>query len=106
MITCTTMVLLILVEITLPILVLRVPCFFSVAVSAIYFFLALAAVFFLAVLVALPFAADFDFAFVFFLALLPVGVFVGVAAASPPASAAGWPLGCGTMPNSFSRITV
>src|SRR5579859_7735937 len=104
MITCTTMVLLILVETTLPIFVLRVPCFFSVAVCAIYFFLALAAVFFFAVLAALPFATDFDFAF--FLALLPTAAFVGVAAASPADSAAGWPLGCATMPNSFSRITV
>src|SRR5690349_21861242 len=106
MITCTTMVLLILVETTLPILVLRVPCFFSVAVSAIYFFLALAAVFFLAGFAVLPFAAGFDFAFVFFPALLPAAAFAGLASALPAASAAGWPLACATMPNSFSRITV
>src|SRR6478672_10786225 len=107
MITCTTMVLLILVETTLPILVLRVPCFFSVVVSAIYFFLALAvAVFFFADLAVLPFAAGFDLALDFFPVLLPAAAFFGLAPASPAASAAGWPLPATTIPSSFSRITV
>src|SRR5215831_7210146 len=84
MITCTTMVLLILVEVTRPILVLRLPCFFSVVVSAIYFFLDLAAVFFLAGLAVLPFVAALVF---FFLALLPAAAaFFGLASASPAAS--------------------
>src|SRR6478735_30091 len=100
MMTCTTMVLLILVEVTRPILVLRLPGFFSV-VSAIYFFLALAAVFFLAGLAVLPLAA----ALVFFLALLPAAAFFGFASAPPEASAL-WPLLGAAMPSSFSRITV
>src|SRR5438270_13281354 len=106
MMTCTTMVLLILVEVTRPILVLRVRVFFSVAVSAIYFFLALAAVFFFADFAVLPFAAGFDFALVFFPALLPAGAFFAVASEAPAASAAGWPFEWATIPSSFSRITV
>src|ERR1051326_527668 len=103
MIPCTTMVLLILVEVTRPILVLRLPCFFSAVVSAIYFFLALA-VFFLAGLAVLPFAAALVF---FFLALLPATAFFacGFGSASPAASAL-WPLLGAAMPSSFSRITV
>src|SRR3954447_17646681 len=100
--TCTTMVLLILVEVTRPILVLRLVCFFSV-VSAIYFFLALAAIFFLAGLAVLPFAA----VLVFFLALLPAAaVFAfGIGSASPAAPVL-CPLLGAAMPSSFSRITV
>src|SRR5438270_9266128 len=103
MITCTTMVLLILVEVTRPILVLRLVCFFSV-VSAIYFFLVLAAVFFLAGLAVLPFAA----ALVFFLALLPAAAAFGFGVDSAPPAAASvlWPLLGAAMPSSFSRITV
>src|SRR6476469_1170401 len=104
MITCTTMVLLILVEVTRPILVLRLPCFFSV-VSAIYFFLALAAVFFFAGLAVLTLAAALVF---FFLALLPAAaVFAfGFGSASPAAASVLWPLPGAAMPSSFSRITV
>src|SRR6476646_2536963 len=105
MITCTTMVLLILVEVTRPILVLRLPCFFSVVVSAIYFFLDLAAVFFLAGLAVLPLAAALVF---FFLALLPAAAFfeLGFGSASPAAASVLWPLLGAAMPSSFSRITV
>src|SRR5689334_4145282 len=107
MITCTTMVLLILVEVTRPILVLRLPAFFAVAVSAIYFFLflAVAAVFFFAGLAVLLLVAVFALAF-FLLALLPAAAFFAFEAVSPAASAAGWPLLATTIPSSFSRITV
>src|SRR6202000_359327 len=104
MITCTTIVLLILVEVTRPILVLRLPGFFSV-VSAIYFFLflAVAVVFFLA-----GFAAALVLVAVFFLALLPAAFFLaGFALAadpSPAPAAAGWL--STTMPSCFSRTTV
>src|ERR1041385_1559642 len=103
MMTCTTMVLLILVEVTRPILVLRLPCFFSVVVSAIYFFLDLAAVFFLADLVVLPLAAALVF---FFLALFPAAAFfvAGFDSASPASIL--WPLLGAAMPSSFSRTTV
>src|SRR5580765_6521764 len=88
------MVLLILVEVTRPILVLRLPAFFAVAVS-----------FFFAGLAVLLLVAVFAFAF-FFLALLPAAAFFAFGAASPAASAAGWPLPATTIPSSFSRITV
>src|ERR1700743_3039350 len=73
MITCTTIVLLILVEVTRPILVLRLPGFFSV-VSAIYFFLflAVAVVFFLA-----GFAAALVLVAVFFLGAVAGGFLFG-----------------------------
>src|SRR6478609_11388641 len=101
MITCTTMVLLILVETTRPILVLRLPVFCSV-VSAIYFFLALAvALFFFAGFAALPLAA------VFF-ELLAAAFFGAAAEAASEAEASApgrlW-LGA-TMPSCFSRTTV
>src|ERR1700760_818269 len=105
MITCTTIVLLILVEVTRPILVLRLPAFFSV-VSAIYFFPFLAvAVFFLAGLAA---ALPLLLLAVFFLALLPAAFFLAgfafVADFSPASAAAGWL--STTMPSCFSRTTV
>src|SRR5712671_4655879 len=102
--TCTTMVLLILVDVTRPILVLRLPVFFAIVVSAIYFFLFLAAAvaFFFAGLAVLPLAA----ALVFFLALLPATAFFGLASASPVAASDLWPLLGAARPSSFSRITV
>src|SRR5882724_2259891 len=101
MMTCTTIVLLILVDVTRPILVLRLPVFFAIVVSAIYFFLFLAAAvaFFFAVL-----AFTAGFAFFFFLALLPAAADLGLASASPAASAL-WPLLGASIPSSFSRIT-
>src|SRR5215831_1830234 len=91
--TSTTMVLLILVDVTWPILVLRRLCF--VVVSAIYFFLALLAVFFaagLALALRLVFVAT---------ATAPGSA----AAASDFSTGAAAPWGR-AMPNCFSRITV
>src|SRR5882724_10912934 len=107
MMTWTTMVLLILVETTLPILVLRWLICFAVAVSAIYFFLVLA----VAVLVFLPFTAWPALAFAllaatgFFRAAAGfAAAFLGAAAGAPASD--GWPLLGPAMPNCFSRITV
>src|SRR6516225_737964 len=91
MMTSTTMVLLILVDVTWPILVLRRLCF--VVVSAIYFFLALFAVFLAAGLA---------------LAARPVFAATAAAAgsaASDVSTGAAAPWGR-AIPSCFSRITV
>src|SRR5262249_19899444 len=95
MMTSTTMVLLILVETTWPILVARRLCF--VVVSAIYFFLVwLADVFFLALAAGFPFPARL------FL-VSPAGSATAAAVSGISAFASAW--AALTMPSFFSRIT-
>src|SRR5215510_6099118 len=92
MIVSTTMVLLILVEVTWPILVLRrLACGVLVVVSAIYFFLALPA----------------GLAFLDLVAALALAVFFGAASAAGAAVSAGAAAcaGC-TMFSCFSRMMV
>src|SRR6476620_7783524 len=103
MLTCTTMVLAILVETTSPILVARRPCVcVLLVVSAIYFFLAfaLALLVFLAAGLAV-FAAGFPAAAVFFLAGLAL-----VAAAVDNEASAATGLAWLSRPSSFSRWIV
>src|SRR5215472_9891801 len=95
MITSTTMVLLILVDTTWPIFVLRRPACGLFSVSAIYFFLALDLVLVL-VLAFLAGAAP--------LALTAALATAAGSAASTAGVAAAWALW--TMPSCFSRLTV